>query len=98
MRTLIIAGSPQQHSANRALLRAAVREAPDQIDMVVYDSLAELPHFNPELDGEGEEAPAPVRELRAQLTAADAVVIVSPEYAHSMPGLVKNALDWVVGS
>jgi chromate reductase, NAD(P)H dehydrogenase (quinone) len=64
--------------------------------MSVYSGLAEIPAFNPDLDGN--IAPAPVTRLRAMLQACDAVLIASPEYAHGVPGALKNALDWIVGS
>jgi NAD(P)H-dependent FMN reductase len=64
--------------------------------MSIYRGLAELPAFNPDLDDEG--APEAVTAFRAVLQACDAVLISSPEYAHGVPGVLKNALDWVVGS
>jgi NAD(P)H-dependent FMN reductase len=64
--------------------------------MSIYRGLAELPPFNPDLDGDS--APEAVTRFRATLEASDAVLISSPEYAHGVPGVVKNALDWVVGS
>jgi NAD(P)H-dependent FMN reductase len=59
-------------------------------------STAEIPHFNPDLDGEA--TPSAVTLLREQVGGADAVLIATPEYAHSLPGSLKNALDWLVGS
>jgi NAD(P)H-dependent FMN reductase len=64
--------------------------------MAIYRGLAELPPFNPDLDGDS--APEAVTRFRATLEASDAILISSPEYAHGVPGVVKNALDWVVGS
>ena len=55
-----------------------------------------MPPFNPDLDEEGMAAPPPVASLRARWAAADAVLLCSPEYAHGMPGALKNALDWLV--
>ena len=63
-----------------------------------YDGLALLPHFNPDIDFEGAIPPEPVRDLRARIAAADALIISSPEYAHGVPGSLKNALDWLVAS
>lgn len=60
--------------------------------------MASLPHFNPDLDVEGDEPPATVRDLRALLIGADAIVISSPEYAHGVPGAFKNLLDWLVST
>ena len=62
----------------------------------MYEGLGGLPHFNPDLDEEGAEVPPPVRELRDLLIGADAIVISSPEYAHGVPGSLKNMLDWLV--
>ncbi len=64
--------------------------------MSIYRELAELPPFNPDLD-DG-RAPASITRFRAELQACDAVLISSPEYAHGVPGVLKNALDWIVSS
>ncbi len=72
------------------------RLAPDTVEMSIYRGLAELPPFNPDLEGDG--TPDAVTRSRARLQACDAVLISSPEYAHGVPGVVKNALGWVVGS
>ena len=64
--------------------------------MVLYEGLGDLPHFNPDLDGE--TVPPAVRDWRARLLDSDGVVFSVPEYAHGVPGVLKNALDWVVGS
>lgn len=102
MRILAISGSLRAASSNTALLRAAAVLAPSGVEIVVYDGLAGLPPFNPDLDPdpvqEGVALPPPVQDLRARLRAADGVVIASPEYAHGVPGAFKNALDWLVGS
>jgi NAD(P)H-dependent FMN reductase len=63
---------------------------------MLYEGLAELPHFNPDLDEPGAVAAESVARLRALVGAADAVLISSPEYAHGVPGSLKNALDWLV--
>jgi NAD(P)H-dependent FMN reductase len=96
MRILAISGSLRAASSNTALLRAARTVAPAAVEVVLYEGLGEIPPFNPDLDGE-EPHPA-VADWRARLREADAVVISSPEYAHGVPGVLKNALDWVVGS
>jgi len=62
----------------------------------IYNGLADLPHFSPELDDD--KSPAPVLSLREQLRAADGVLICTPEYAFGIPGSLKNALDWPVSS
>jgi chromate reductase len=80
------------------LLRAVVRVAPGDAEVVLYEGVGALPHFNPDLDGEGSEPPQAVRELRELLIGADAIVISSPEYAHGVPGAFKNLLDWLVST
>lgn len=96
MRILAISGSLRAGSSNTALLRAAATLAPEGVEVVEYKGLGELPHFNPDIDVE--EAPPSVTDFRAQLQASDGVLICSPEYAHGVPGVLKNALDWIVGS
>jgi NAD(P)H-dependent FMN reductase len=96
MRILAISGSLRAGSSNTILLRAAAELASGTMDVILYGGLADLPHFNPDLDN-GTVA-LPVRDFRAQLRAADGVLISSPEYAHGVPGVLKNALDWVVAS
>jgi NAD(P)H-dependent FMN reductase len=96
MRFLAISGSLRAASSNTALLEAAARIASPGLEIVVYRGLGELPHFNPELDGEGVAPPLPVADLRSRISAADGVIISCPEYAHGVPGALKNALDWLV--
>ena len=96
MRLLAISGSLRSQSSNTTLLRAAARLAPPGVEIVIYDRIGDLPHFNPDLDGEGAEPPPAVKDLRDRLDAAAAVIICSPEYAHGVPGSLKNALDWLV--
>lgn len=96
MKILAISGSLRASSSNTAMLRAAAGLAPAGIKFTLYEGLGNLPHFNPDLDG---ETVSPfVTELRTALLAADAVIFSVPEYAHGVPGSLKNALDWVVGS
>ena len=94
---LAISGSLRSGSSNTILLRAAAELAPRGLSVAFYEGLGELPHFNPDLDDEANPPPQ-VREFRDALRAADGVMICSPEYAHGVPGSLKNALDWVVGS
>lgn len=96
MLILAISGSLRAVSSNTALLRAAAALAPDGLGVVVYEGLGNLPPFNPDEDGDG--IFAAVDDFRNRLKAAGAVVFSSPEYAHGVPGVLKNALDWVVGS
>jgi NAD(P)H-dependent FMN reductase len=68
------------------------------VDVVLYEGLADLPAFNPDLDQPGAALPLPVSDLRAHVSASDALLICTPEYAHGIPGSLKNLLDWLVGS
>lgn len=96
MRVLAISGSLRARSSNRALLDAAAALVPPGMAWETYEALAELPHFNPDDDEDGRPVPLAVAELRNRVIAADGWVISSPEYAHGVPGSLKNALDWLV--
>jgi NAD(P)H-dependent FMN reductase len=99
VRILAISGSLRAASSNTALLKAASALAPQGVEVVVYGGLAGLPHFNPDLDDlDAGIAPLPVMDFRSRLQASDGVLISSPEYAHGVPGTLKNAIDWVVSS
>jgi NAD(P)H-dependent FMN reductase len=98
MNILAISGSLRADSSNARLLRAAARVAPEGMAFLFYEGLGALPHFSPDLDGEGAKPPPAVAELRRLLAEADGVLISSPEYAHGVPGSLKNALDWIVSS
>ena len=93
MKIIAISGSLRARSSNLALLRAAAALAPEEIEVAIYEGLGALPHFNPDDDEEGATPPAPVAALRALLADADGIVISTPEYAHGLPGSLKNALD-----
>jgi NAD(P)H-dependent FMN reductase len=99
MQILALSGSLRRVSSNTALLRAAAALAPPEIEIVLYGGLGDLPHFNPDLESPDLIAALPpaVAELRARVAAADGLLISSPEYAHGVPGAMKNALDWLVG-
>ncbi len=98
MKILAISGSLRDGSSNTTLLRAARLLAPDGVSIELYGGLGELPHFNPDLDRDGTTPPDVVAEFRDRVGAADALLICSPEYAHGVPGALKNALDWLVSS
>jgi chromate reductase, NAD(P)H dehydrogenase (quinone) len=96
MRILGICGSLQQRSANRDLLHQATLMLAPTAELFVYDGLATLPYFNPDLE---RDAPLPdVETWRTAIRASDALLIASPEYGYSLPGVLKNAIDWVIGS
>ena len=96
VRILAIAGSLRQASSNGALVNVAAALPLASAELVVYGGLAAMPPFNP--DNDGDAAPEAVRRFRQHLFACDAVLIASPEYAHGVPGALKNALDWVIES
>lgn len=106
VRLLLVRGSLQRASMNGAVLdvvRAVAATLTPPVEVHEYASIGELPAFNPDDDADdgddaGRVAPPPVSEWRAALAASDAVVIGAPEYAGSLPGALKNALDWIVGS
>ncbi len=84
MRILAISGSLRATSSNTAVLQVAKILASPGIDIVLYSELANLPHFNPDLDCE--PLPDVVKSLRQQIKASDGILIFSPEYAHGVPG------------
>jgi len=96
MRLLAISGSLRAASSNTAVLLATARLAPPDVTVELYDGIGALPHFNPDLDNEA--PPGAVAAFRAAVGAADGLLISTPEYARGVPGTLKNALDWLVGS
>ena len=96
IRVLGIVGSLGARSSNLTLLETAASVAPDGMEVVLYAGLGELPHFDPDVDPD--DAPPAVRALRQAIAASDAVLIAAPEYGHSLPGVLKNAIDWLIGS
>src|SRR3974390_2006923 len=95
MDVLGISGSLRVASWNSMLLRALVCIATPGVQVDLYRDVGQLPLFNPDLEASD---PPPVAALRSSINAADAVVIASPEYAHGVSGVIKNALDWMVGN
>lgn len=91
-----ISGSLRARSSNTELLKAAKAIAADIADLKLWTDLDKLPHFNPDLDLEGATLPDSVKSFRAEIAQAAALVISTPEYAHGLPGSLKNALDWLV--
>jgi NAD(P)H-dependent FMN reductase len=94
VRILLISGSTRQGSGNTAALRTVQAAAPDGITAELYDGLTALPAFSPDQD---ERPPGPAADLRARIAAADALLFCTPEYAGTLPGSLKNLLDWTVG-
>jgi len=96
MKILGICGSLQQRSSNAALIELAVKHAPHGVRVEASDLLRALPHFDSDLDTA--DAPPAVGALRRAVSEADALLIACPEYGHSLPGALKNAIDWLIGS
>ena len=92
MRILGITGSLRRDSYNHALLREAAERLPAGAELVEFDRLGEIPPYDADVESEG--TPEPVEALRQAMRDADAVVVATPEYNHSIPGVLKNALDW----
>lgn len=97
---LAISGSLRGISINTMVLRAAIRLAPKEVEINLYEDLNDIPPFNPDIEGADFDKPAPeaVSLLRNKIREADGVMIASPEYAHGVSGVLKNAFDWTVGS
>jgi len=92
MNILGISGSLRKDSFNTKLLRAAVALAPADVSIQIYDGLGALPLYNEDVRAAG--APPEVTRLRETIRGADALLIVTPEYNYSVPGVLKNAIDW----
>ena len=95
MKILAISGSTRTGSTNMILLKTMASFI-SNIDFIYYEDLAELPHFNPDLD-KG-DIPAQVQHFRDLVADADGIIICTPEYVFSLPGALKNALEWMVST
>jgi chromate reductase, NAD(P)H dehydrogenase (quinone) len=98
IKILVISGSLRASSSNTAILQTLIKLAPVHVDISIYSRLGDLPHFNPDIDLENSIKIPVVKDWRTQLKNADGIVICTPEYAHGVPGVLKNALDWIVSS
>lgn len=94
-RLLLICGSLRSGSTDEAMLRTVMSLLPPDVAPDMYEGMGTLPHFNP--DNDQDPLPSPVVALRGRITAADAILFSTPEYAGAMPGSLKNLLDWTVG-
>jgi chromate reductase len=93
IKILAVSGSLRANSSNTVMLQAIEKLMPDEADFSIYNGIGGLPQFN-----DPEQVPMTVSEWKKQLQAADAVLVCSPEYAFGVPGSLKNAFDWTVGS
>jgi chromate reductase len=91
MRILAVSGSLRESSFNTSLLRVAVEAAPDAVELELWEGLGDLPLYDEDLE---QDVPESVRRLREDWAAADAILFSTPEYNGSVPGGLKNAIDW----
>jgi NAD(P)H-dependent FMN reductase len=93
IKILVLLGSLRAASVNRQLAELASESAPDGVTLQLFDRLGELPFYNEDIDGDN--VAEPVRALRQVAAEADAALVVTPEYNGSIPGVLKNAIDWL---
>jgi len=96
IKILAISGSIRQGSSNHLLIEAIAKLFESKLEITLFESLSELPHFSPDFNDDN--TPTQVTAFRQQLCNADGVLICTPEYAHGVPGSLKNAIDWTVAS
>lgn len=96
MRILCLCGSISSRSSNRATLEMLRNLASEDTEIEIFAPLSVLPFFDSDLDQDSQELPLPVKDLRLKVAHASALIIATPEYAHGLPGVLKNALDWMV--
>ena len=98
VRLFALCGSLRRASVNRAAREALGLLAPPVFEIEVWDELAALPAFNPDDEESSSALPPPVAALRRKTETCDGLIVAAPEYAHGVSGVLKNALDWLVGS
>lgn len=95
-KVIALCGSTRQNSTNHSLIRAIAALSKGSLKITLYDGIERLPQFNPDKDGDN--VVAEVSDLRHQLDNAEGIIICTPEYAHGVPGTLKNAIDWTISS
>jgi chromate reductase len=95
-KVIAIPGSTRKNSSNHGLIKAIADLSGDELDIIVYEGISTLPQFNPDKDNEN--VAVEVADFRHQLDNADGIIICTPEYAHGVPGTLKNAIDWTISS
>lgn len=95
-KVIAICGSTRQNSINHSLIKAIVDLSTENLDITIFDGIANLPQFNP--DNDGEYVANEVADFRQQVNNAEGIIICTPEYAHGVPGTLKNAIDWTISS
>jgi NAD(P)H-dependent FMN reductase len=96
IKILAISGSTRKHSTNEAILKVIAEMYQEVSDIHYYDAIDQLPHFNPDLDNE--KVASAVKDFRKLIEEAEGVIICTPEYVFSLPGALKNALEWTVST
>jgi chromate reductase, NAD(P)H dehydrogenase (quinone) len=96
MKILTISGSLRVSSSNTAILRSIAKLAPSNVQISIYENLGNLPHFNPELDLE--PVLLSVADWRDRIKQADGIIFCTPEYAHGVPGTLKNGRIYALAS
>jgi NAD(P)H-dependent FMN reductase len=91
-----ICGSTREQSANLVIIQYVAKMLSNEVEFEIYNELSHLPHFNPDLDKD--KAPDIVEHLREKIRTADGVIICTPEYVFSLPGALKNAIEWCVST
>ena len=94
---LAISGSARKDSANLQIIKTLAVMTEERWEMEIFNNLALLPHFNPDLDKDG-ALPEIIREFRNKIQESDGVLICTPEYIFSLPGSLKNAIEWTVST
>ena len=95
-KVIAICGSTRQNSINHSLIKAIADLSAENLDITIFDGITNLPQFNP--DNDGENVADEVADFRQQANAAEGIIICTPEYAHGVPGTLKNAIDWTISS
>lgn len=95
-RILAIIGSTRENSTNLQIVKAISKIFPEKAHFLIFDTIADLPHFNPDLDNE--RLPESIHAFREEIKTADGILICTPEYVFSLPGSLKNALEWTVST
>src|SRR5690606_38939899 len=93
LRVAVLVGSLRSDSLNRKVAQKLAAEAPEGVSLSIVDGLERLPFYNEEIDGD--DVPAAAKDVRAQVAAADRVLVVTPEYNGTMPAVLNNAIDWL---
>lgn len=93
---LAISGSTRRNSSNELILKFIGEHYAEVLDIELFEGIATLPHFNPDLDQEN--PPSAVVEFREKIRAVDGIILCTPEYVFSLPGSLKNAIEWTVST